>query len=154
MGEKGDSKCQRAWNSPQHPAAVPLNLKSSIFRPGQEPNPERENQGTTAKSQILSWPQFLQNASPQEIKERFAKEAAEILKKHGLEQTCCLALLEPIDYIDGFDLDEIFSALNQLNSAHEKDVVLFLLSPGGAELASLRTRSANSVSLSRSRALK
>src|SRR6266480_4102362 len=127
-------------------------LESEIIdlpaRPGAQ---SREGEsGTTAKSQILSWPQFLQNASPQEIKERFAKEAAEILKKHGLEQTCCLALLEPIDYIDGFDLDEIFSALNQLNSAHEKDVVLFLLSPGGAELASLRTRSANSVSLSRS----
>jgi hypothetical protein len=85
-----------------------------------------------AKPQVVAWSQFLKNASGQEIKERFAKEAAEILKNNGLEQTCCLAILEPHDSIDSFDLDEIFSALNQLNPAHDKDVVLFLLSPGGA----------------------
>jgi hypothetical protein len=87
---------------------------------------------TTAKVEILSWPQFLKNASPQMVKERFAKEAAEILKEHGLEQICCLALLEPMDHIDTVDLDQAFSALNELNPAHDKDVVLFLLSPGGA----------------------
>ena len=40
--------------------------------------------------------------------------------------------MEATDYIDGYDLDEIFRALNQLNPKHDKDVVLFLLSPGGA----------------------
>jgi len=85
-----------------------------------------------SKPQVVTWPQFLKSASVQEIKDRFAKEAGEILKNNGLEQTCCLAILEPQDHIDSFDLDEIFSALNQLNPAHDKDVVLFLLSPGGA----------------------
>jgi|ERR1700693_655511 len=122
---------------------MPKNMEQSTTPSVPEPEiidlparPEAQSKegesGTAATSQIPSWPQFLQSASPQEIKDRFAKEALEILTKHGLEQTCCLALLEPIDFIDGFDLDEIFSALNQLNPAHDKDVVLFLLSPGGA----------------------
>ena len=87
---------------------------------------------TATKAEILSWPHFLKNASYQQIKERFAKEAAEILKAHGLEQTCCLAILEPIDSIDSYDLDQAFSALSELNPTHDLDVVLFLLSSGGA----------------------
>lgn len=80
----------------------------------------------------VAWHQFIKNASPQEVRERFAREAGEILKAHGLDQSCCLAILEPIDSIDTFDLDGIFTALNQLNPDQQKDVVLFLLSPGGA----------------------
>ncbi len=87
---------------------------------------------TTVMAELPNWPQFLKSAPPQEIKERFAKEAAEILRKHGLELTCCLALLEPSDHIDSLDLDQIFSALNTVNADHKKDVVLFLLSVGGA----------------------
>jgi hypothetical protein len=98
----------------------------------QDAQPEDAGTATATKVETLGWPQFLKNASPQEIKERFAKETSEILKDHGLEQTCCLALLEPRDHIDSYDLDQAFSALNELNPAHEKDVVLFLLSPGGA----------------------
>lgn len=97
---------------------LPLELK--------EPPPT-----VTPKSQSLDWPEFLKSASANEIKERFAKEAGEILKQHGLDQTCCLAILEPRDFIDGYDLDEIFRALKVLNAEHQKDVNLFLLSPGG-----------------------
>jgi membrane-bound ClpP family serine protease len=100
--------------------------------PEPEVKSKEEDSGPTAKPQVLTWPMFLANASPQEVKDRFAKEAAEILKAHGLEQTCCLAILEPTDSIDSYDLDEIFRALNLLNPAHDKDVILFLLSPGGA----------------------
>ena len=35
-------------------------------------------------------------------------------------------------YIDSYDLDQIFSALNGTNADRKKDVVLFLLSPGGS----------------------
>jgi hypothetical protein len=94
--------------------------------------PKKAEPATPAASELPNWPQFLKSASPQEVKDRFAKDAAEIMKKHGLEHTCCLALLEPSDSIDSFDLDGIFSALNTLNSDHERDVVLFLLSIGGS----------------------
>jgi hypothetical protein len=77
------------------------------------------------------WGAFLTSANQQEIKDRFAKEVAEILQQHGLENECCIALLEPMDSIDSYDLDQIFSALTQLNPAHDKNVVLFILSKGG-----------------------
>ncbi len=99
----------------------------------QEARPkEAEPAAPSTEAQAPPWYQFVKNSTPQQVKERFAKEIAEILKQHGLEQTCCLALFEPSDSIDTFDLDEIFGALNMLNSDHTKDVVLFLLSPGGA----------------------
>jgi hypothetical protein len=92
----------------------------------------QEEPAAAANVSILAWSQFLKNASPQEIKERFAKEADELLVQFRLDQVCCLALLEPIDRIDSFDLDQIFKALTQINPGHAKDVVLFLLSSGGA----------------------
>jgi hypothetical protein len=99
-------------------------------KPGGQP--KESETGTETRVESLSWPQFLKTASPQEVKDRVAREIAEILKEHELEQTCCLALFEPLDHIDSYDLDQIFSALKQLNSEHDKDVVLFILSPGGA----------------------
>ena len=84
-----------------------------------------------AAKQPPHWHLFVRTASPEEIKARLAAEFREILKRHRLDQDCCLALLEPVDSIDSFDLDQIFSALNETNPARDKDVVLFLLSRGG-----------------------
>ncbi len=78
------------------------------------------------------WPVFLQNAKIPEIKERFALEVGEILTKHGMGNYCALALLEPEDSIDTYDLDEIFEALQSLNPDRSKDVLLVLLSRGGS----------------------
>lgn len=120
-------------NLEQSPTADTGSSDAEIIDLPVESNAEPKNAGpATPAVPEPSWPQFLKSAAPQEIKERFAREAAEILRKNGLEQTCCLALLEPEDSIDSLDLDQIFSALNTLNSNHEKDVVLFLLSIGGA----------------------
>jgi hypothetical protein len=80
----------------------------------------------------LNWYTFLQKASIEEVRERFAKEVEEILVQNNLKESCCLAILEPNNSIDNVDLDRIFSALMKENSDHKKDVVLFLLSPGGA----------------------
>jgi Serine dehydrogenase proteinase len=106
-----------------------------------------ENQGLTgqtgeAKTQstpeqetepkLPPWPVFLQNAKPKDIRDRFAGDIAEILKKHGMERYCPLALLEPEDSIDSYDLDQIFEALSQLNPDRSKDVLLVLLSRGGS----------------------
>jgi hypothetical protein len=99
-----------------------------------EPRVQTQQTESTAaaSASIPSWAQFLQKASAQEVKERFAKEVGDILREHLLEGVCCLALLEPLDSIDTFDLDKIYGALMKHNPAHEKDVVLFLLSSGGA----------------------
>jgi hypothetical protein len=107
------------------PEIIELPIESDVQTQQAEPS-------APASASILAWPQFLRNASPQEVRERFAREAEELLVQFGLGEVCCLALLEPIDRIDSFDLDQIFKALIQLNPARAKDVVLFLLSSGGA----------------------
>jgi len=43
-----------------------------------------------------------------------------------------VAILEPYESIDQFELDQIFAGLKQQNPMGEKDVLLFLLSPGGS----------------------
>jgi membrane-bound ClpP family serine protease len=77
------------------------------------------------------WGVFVGEATPQQIKDRLAKEISEILGHHHLTHVCPLALIEPENSIDSFDLDKIFSALTETNSLKNKDVVLFLLSRGG-----------------------
>jgi hypothetical protein len=86
----------------------------------------------TSAPAFVPWNEFLQSASSQDVKNRFAKEVGEILNQHGLGGVCCLALIEPVDSIDTYDLDKIYAALMNNNPAHAKDVVLFLLSTGGA----------------------
>lgn len=97
------------------------------------PEPPVKEAGSVAATEapIVGWPQFIKNASTKEIRERLVRETGEILKKHGLEQLCCLAIMQPQNPINTYDLDEIFGALKALNSDHSKDVILFLLSPGG-----------------------
>jgi Serine dehydrogenase proteinase len=84
------------------------------------------------KKPPLPWGSFVRTANPQEIRERLAREIGEILERHGLDNKCCLGLIEPQESIDSFDLDQIFNSLKELNPTHEKDVVLFILSSGGA----------------------
>jgi ClpP class serine protease len=86
---------------------------------------------TPAKEQV-AWPVFLKKASQQAIMERLPAKISAVLKAHGLEHDCCLAILEPQDSIDSFDLDQIFTALNEINPRHNKRVVLFVISAGGS----------------------
>jgi hypothetical protein len=79
----------------------------------------------------VDWPTFLKSASTQDIRERFAKEISEILHRHRLSETCCLALLEPEDSIDSYDLDTMFNGLMETNADKSKNVLLILLSRGG-----------------------
>jgi hypothetical protein len=78
------------------------------------------------------WMEFLQTAKDREIKERFAVEIGNILHEHGMGSYCALALFEPDDSIDSYDLDQIFNALSQQNADRSKDVLLLLLSRGGS----------------------
>jgi Serine dehydrogenase proteinase len=130
-----------AGNADQTPAAdgieqlVEAAIAEADAAPAAEAEPTAHTPTTPGPEKSAKkpphWATFLSSASQQEIKERFAKETSEILAAHGLERECCIALLEPADSIDSFDLDQIFSALLQLNVAHDKNVVLFILSRGG-----------------------
>src|SRR5260221_4220544 len=132
-----------AGNGDQAPTAegVEQLVEAAIAEADTTPMPAVEAQPTVPASPAPGpeknakkpphWATFLTTASQQEIKVRFAKEASEILTAYGMEQECCIALLEPVDSIDSFDLDQIFSALVHLNPAHDKNVVLFILSRGG-----------------------
>lgn len=84
------------------------------------------------KPAVKPWPTFLESANYWTIKERFASEIAAIIKDHGLDHQCTLALFEPDDSIDSYDLDQIFSALSETNADRSKDVFLLLLSRGGS----------------------
>ncbi len=77
------------------------------------------------------WHVFLKTATHVDIQKRFAGEVFGILQKYGMEKYCTLALLEPDDNIDAYDLDKVFGALSELNSKRDKDVMLLLLSSGG-----------------------
>ncbi|MFZ0334080.1 MAG: hypothetical protein WAN10_05810 [Candidatus Acidiferrales bacterium] len=106
---------------------------SDIPTPAPDAALQREAEpAATKEPKTADWPQFLKAASLNDVRDRFAKEADVILDKYGLKQNCCLAILEPLDGIDTTDLDQIFSGLNELNPKRDKDVLLFLLSRGGA----------------------
>lgn len=83
-------------------------------------------------SGIKPWSTFLRSAKTPDIQNRFAAELADILTKHHMEKYCALALFEPDDSIDSYDLDRIFGALSEQNSDRSKDVLLLLLSRGGS----------------------
>ena len=80
----------------------------------------------------VSWPTFLKSAKNEEVKERLTKEFAGILKAKRLDSYCVLAILEPEDSIDSYELDQVFRALSQQNGGRTKDVMLLLLSRGGS----------------------
>lgn len=81
---------------------------------------------------LQPWPEFLREATRKAIAKRLCAEISGILKAHGLDQDCCLAIHEPDDGIDSFELDKIFAALSAVNPHHDKRVVLFVVSAGGS----------------------
>jgi hypothetical protein len=83
------------------------------------------------EKKVLDWHSFLNSANNSDIQERFSREIGGIISSHNVGGACWLALLEPENSIDSFDLDKIFSALNEANRNRDKDVVLILLSRGG-----------------------
>jgi hypothetical protein len=80
------------------------------------------------------WHQFLRTADNRSVSQRFAEEANNLLTDLAseVEGYCFLALLDSETYITDFDLDRIFSGLMRMNSARDKNVLLFLLTRGGS----------------------
>jgi hypothetical protein len=114
------------------PAVETAEPKSTENASSSGTSPTTGAPGEIAEKKPVAWPQFLKTATVSEIHERLANEIAQILDANGLDKACCVALLEPLDSIDSYDLDQIFGALNETNAERKKDVVLFLLSRGGA----------------------
>ncbi len=78
------------------------------------------------------WPEFVQNATDQQMRERFTDELAALVSAYTskLSGYTLLGLLEPEDSIAAFELDQIYSALIGSNSG-ECNILLILLSGGG-----------------------
>lgn len=78
------------------------------------------------------WPEFLQNSTDNEIRERFTRELTALVTEHeaSLANYSPLALLEPEDSLGPFELDQIYSALST-SSPRDQNLLLILLSRGG-----------------------
>lgn len=103
----------------------------------QDEAPEFSNQETTGDSEtedVSPWHEFLTTASDDEIKLRYTREIKVILSKYPeiLSQYCVLALMNTEGRIGTFDLDQVFKALTELNPKKDRDVLLLLISNGGA----------------------
>ena len=80
----------------------------------------------------LPWPEFLQNAKDNEVRDRFSRELTALTAEDTsiLSDYRLLALLEPEDNIGPFELDQIYDALSASDS-QDRNVLLILLSRGG-----------------------
>jgi hypothetical protein len=97
--------------------------------------PERQEPIETPEPSLSTptvWSEFLQTATDNEVRERFAGELSPIIGDSGssLSGYTLLALLVPEDSISSFELDQIYSALSA-NGSRDRNVLLILLSRGG-----------------------
>jgi ClpP class serine protease len=103
-------------------AALPVD-NASETPPVEAPESERE----------VNWWEFLKTADDAKIGERLGKEieqlASSLLPDRGAY--AILGIYEPKEQIDTWDANRIYSALQSLNPKRDKDVFLFLESPGG-----------------------
>ena len=81
-----------------------------------------------------SLPELIRDGSDSAIKSGLKQSMSEIFKKYDdqFADYCHLSIIDPSSSIGAYDLDKIYSALLELNTNREKDVLLLLLSPGGA----------------------
>jgi hypothetical protein len=106
--------------------------KKSRKRNRKSPVAAEEPQVATQVS-LPKWPQYVQTATDGEIQRRFTDEVNAILLEGNLsDRYACVAIFEPLASIMQFEVDQIFAALAAKNGNSTKDVLLFLLSPGGA----------------------
>ena len=103
--------------------------------PPEQTIPEPRESTETAEPPLSpppAWPEFLQTATDNEVRERFSWELTTIVGDPGssLSGYSLLALLEPEDSIGPFELDQIYRALSA-NDSRDRNVLLILLSRGG-----------------------
>lgn len=120
-----------ATTGPNPDGATPQSTEA-VPDEGLGAQPPQTSQESKIEPQEKPWSIFLQTAKNEEIKKRFAREIESILAICKVDSYCVLALFEPDDSIDSYDLDKIFDALSKLNPQHTRDVLLLLLSRGGS----------------------
>lgn len=86
------------------------------------------------KETLINWYDFIQKAPLSEIRKRFSEETTNLINRHKktLSSYVTIALFDPERSISNFDTDRLFNALTRLNANRKKDVLLLLLSHGGA----------------------
>jgi hypothetical protein len=77
--------------------------------------------------------EVVRKGDEQEISSRLQIDIEAIIKRFSkdLDKYCLICLYEPRDPIQTWDLNRIFTAIETSNPNKEKDVLLFLVSPGG-----------------------
>lgn len=121
------------------PAAIPVPAETPTAQPSEAAAPKPapaipQPVPAAPPTPPAPWWQFVRDSDEAAIKQRFAKELKQLLDQDAqlLAPYVTLAILSPVDSIDSYESDRIFSALMQLNKNKDKDVLLLLLSPGGS----------------------
>lgn len=113
----------------------PTNPSPSPSIPNPAPiAPQPATPATPTPAPPPPWWQFVRDADDAAVRQRFARELNQLLNLDAalLAKYVPLAILSPTNSIDSYESDRIFSALMQFNKNKDKDVLLFLLSPGGS----------------------
>jgi hypothetical protein len=119
---------------PQDKFAGVMDSKPESEHAVDSPSPLHPDQPQSISDTAEPWYTFAEKADEEEVRNRFAAEIAALMaaEEKLLSDYCCLALLKPDHSLGQWDLDRIFSGLNEANSNRERNVLLFLLSPGGS----------------------
>jgi len=106
--------------------------KTTENKPAKKTPDKKSKQQHTVRE--LPWQEFIRTSTQAEVEKRFIKDIKKILSKYKsqLSNYCFLAILDQESNIGAYDLDQIYSALTELNPNHDKDVFLILLSQGGS----------------------
>ena len=110
-------------------------LTTNPDTPPVAPNGQAETSVADEKPRTpVSWHEFVSESNPTSIRIRFSEEAKDLIKRHEdtLGSYIPVVLMDPYRSISDFDTDRLFTALSILNASREKDVLLVLLSTGGA----------------------
>jgi hypothetical protein len=110
--------------------SIPPMEFSSPDEPRKDSPAEEKAEVSEPPQPIPSWPDFVKTAPRDKIIERFRNEVDQLVKATDkLGGYLILGLLDPESSISSFDADSIYKALG---NAIDKDVLLIILSTGGA----------------------
>jgi Serine dehydrogenase proteinase len=112
-------------------SSTPVDVGTDTLEPAPPATAEQQTAPPTPKPPSLV--DIIEKGDEKEIRKRLRTEIERIIKRFssGLGSYCILSLYEPEDSIEQWDLNRIYGALEATNPKRDKDVLLFLVSPGG-----------------------